>query len=59
MRESQDHFTSHRIGLVPCFIDRKPGRLQQIEERLGIGALSEDKEIHVVSGAWSSPDTEG
>ncbi len=58
MRESQGDFTSHRIGMVPRLADRKSSCVQQTEERLGIGAVSEDKEIHVVGGAWSPPDAE-
>lgn len=58
MCESQDDFTRHRIGLVPRLIDHKSCCVQQTEERLGIGALSEDKEIHVVGGTRSPPDAE-
>lgn len=59
MRESEDDFTSHRIGIVPCFVNRKSGCVQQPEERLGIVALSENKKVHIIGGAWSSPDAEG
>lgn len=59
MREPQDHFTSHRIGMVPGFVDRKSCCTQQTKERLGIIALSENKKVYIVGGTWSPPDTEG
>ena len=58
MRESEDDFTSHRIGIVPCLVDRKSGCAQQIEERLRVVALSENKKVHIVGGAWGPVDTE-
>lgn len=58
MRQSEDDFTSHRIGLVPGFVDRKSGCAQEIEERLRVVALSENKKVHIVRGTWSPVNTE-
>jgi hypothetical protein len=59
MRESEDDLRSHRIGLVPCLVDRKSRCAQQTEEWLRIVALRENQKVHIVGGTWSPPDTEG
>lgn len=58
MSKWENDVTSHWIGLVPWLINRKSRCAQQTEERLGIVVLSENKQVHVVGGAWRSPDTE-
>lgn len=59
MREPQDDLLSHRIRVVPRFVDRKPRAEQQSKERLRIGALSENEEIDVAGCARSPPHAEG
>lgn len=58
MCESEDDFTSHRIGIVLCLVDCKSSCAQEIKEWLRMVVLSKNKNVYIIGGAWSPPDTE-